>query len=164
MLFVVPDVILTLTAVRCGLRTGLIAALAASLAAALGGIGVYLVTAGGADTLALFETLPAISTYMVAEVRAAMEDANWPWLMLDGSFSGIPYKLYAASAAEAGVPLVTFALWSLPVRLVRFVLLTGVAALARPLLLRWLGPRLSLLPLAALWIAFYAVFWMRMPG
>lgn len=162
--FVVPDVILTAVAVRCGWRTGLIAALAASIAAALGGIVVYLVTAGGTDTLALFEKLPAISTYMVAEVRAAMEDANWPWAMLDGSFSGIPYKLYAASAAEAGVPILALALWSVPVRLVRFVLLAGLAALARPLLLRWLGPRLAMLPLAALWIAFYAVFWLRMPS
>ncbi len=162
--FVVPDVILTFTAVRCGLRTGLIAALAASVAASIGGIGVYLLTAGGTDTLALFETLPAISSYMVAEVRAAMEDATWPWLMLDGSFSGIPYKLYAASAAEAGTPLLVFALLSVPIRLVRFALIAGASALLRPLFHRWLGPRLSLLPLAALWIAFYAVFWMRMPS
>lgn len=162
--FVVPDVILTFAAVRCGWRTGLIAALAASVAAAVGGIGVYLVTAGGTDTLALFGKLPAISTYMVAGVRAAMEEPNWPWLMLDGSFSGIPYKLYAASAAEAGTPLLAFALLSVPIRLLRFVLLAGLAALLRPLLMRWLGPRLALLPLAALWIAFYAVFWMRMPG
>lgn len=162
--FVVPDVILTMTAMRCGLRTGLVAALAASIAAALGGIAVYLVTAGGTDTLTRFEALPAISTEMVAEVRATMEDANWPWAMFDGSFSGIPYKLYAASAAEAHTPLLAFALWSVPIRLVRFVLLTGAAALVRPLLLRWLGPRLAILPLAALWIAFYAVFWSRMPS
>jgi hypothetical protein len=84
--------------------------------------------------------------------------------MLAGAFSGVPYKLFAAAAAEASTPLLWFLLWSIPIRLVRFVIVVGASAMLRPLLLRGLGPRLSLLPVAAIWIGFYAIFWLRMPG
>jgi hypothetical protein len=143
----------------------MIAALATSGAAAFGGLAVYVATAGGLiDTFALFDRLPAISAEMIEGVRQAMSSPEWPLAMLQGSFSGKPYKLYAASAGAAGVPLVPFLVCSVPVRLVRFALVAGAAALARPLLLRWLGPRLALLPVLALWTAFYAVFWWRMPS
>ncbi|MEZ5924513.1 MAG: hypothetical protein R3D57_09015 [Hyphomicrobiaceae bacterium] len=163
--FVVPDVILSATTVRFGARAGVVAALAAAVAAAAGGLLVYLATADGlVDSFALLDRLPAISAAMIAGVRAELAGGSWPAAMLWGSFSGIPYKLYAASAAAAAKPLGLFLLWSVPIRLTRFVLIVGAAALLRPLVLSWLGPRLALLPLALMWIAFYSVFWLRMPG
>jgi hypothetical protein len=163
--FVVPDVILSAVAVRSGFRGGLLAAVAAAGAAALGGLVIYLATVRGLiDAFALFDRLPAISAGMIEDVRTEFASPGWPLVMLQGSFSGTPYKLYAASAAQAGLPPLSFLLWSIPVRLVRFVLIVGAAALARPLLQRWPGPRSALLPIIGLWIAFYAVFWWRMPG
>ncbi len=129
------------------------------------GLLVYLATANGlVDPFALFDRLPAISAEMIARVRAAFASEDWPSAMLAGSFSGIPYKLYAASAAAAGTPLMAFLLWSIPIRLARFALVVGAAALLRALFLRMLGPRYALLPVALMWIGFYAVFWMRMPS
>jgi hypothetical protein len=59
--------------------------------------------------------------------------------MFFGAVGGKPYKVYAVQAAATGVPFSTFLLFSIPARLFRFLLLTGVAAgLAR------LTPRLSL--------------------
>lgn len=163
--FVVPDVMLSAATVRCGFRTGVIAALAAAIAAAAGGLLVYLATASGiVAPFALYDALPSISSDMIARARAGFSGADWPIAMLAGSFSGVPYKLYAASAAAAGTPLVAFLLWSIPIRLARFALVVGAAALLRPLFLRVLGPRYALLPVALLWIAFYIVFWLRMPS
>lgn len=163
--FVVPDVILSAATVRCGFRVGLIAALVAAITAAAGGLLVYLATAHGlVDPFALFDRLPAISAEMIAEVRAAFAGDDWRSAMLAGSFSGVPYKLYAASAAAAGTPLAAFLIWSVPIRLARFALIAGAAALLRPLLLKWVGPRWVLLPVALMWIGFYAMFWLRMPS
>lgn len=163
--FIVPDVVISAATVRCGLRAGLLAALATAIAAAAGGLLVYIVTANGIlDTFLLFHRLPAISDGMILSARAALKIESWPVAMLAGSFLGMPYKIFAAAAAKAGTPLGPFLLWSIPIRLVRFVLVVGAAALLRPLFLRWLGPSLALLPIAAIWIAFYAVFWMRMPS
>ena len=162
--FVVPDVILSAATVRCGFRAGVLAALAAAIAAAAGGLIIYLATANGlVDPFALFDHLPAVSAGMIARVREVFASEDWPLAMLAGSFSGVPYKLYAASAAAAGTPLAAFLLWSLPIRLARFALIVGAAALLRPLFLGWLGPRYALLPVALMWVAFYAVFWTRMP-
>lgn len=163
--FVVPDVILSAAAVRCGFRAGVLAAIAAAVAATAGGLLVYLSTTNGlVDPFALFDRLPAISAEMIARVRGDFTNEGWPSAMLAGSFSGIPYKLYAASAAAAGTPLMAFLLWSIPIRLARFALVVGAAALLRPLFLKWLGPRLALLPVALLWIGFYTGFWLRMPS
>ncbi len=162
--FVVPDVMLSAATVRCGFRVGAIAAFTAAIAAAAGGLAVYLATANGlVDPFALFDRLPAISSDMIARVRAAFATEDWPFAMLAGSFSGVPYKLYAASAAAAGTPLAAFLFWSIPIRLARFALIVGAAALLRPLLFRWLGYRYALLPVALMWIGFYAVFWLKMP-
>ena len=163
--FVVSDVILSAATVRCGFRAGAAAAVTAAVAAAMGGLLVYLVTVRGwLDLFAFYDRLPAVSAEMIAHARAALAIEDWPVAMLVGSFSGVPYKLYAASAGASGAPLIPFLLWSIPIRLTRFALIVGLAALLRPVFLTWLGPRLALLPVALMWIGFYAVFWMRMPS
>jgi hypothetical protein len=163
--FVVPDVIISVVALRFGWRPGLATALAAAIAAAFGGLLVYLATAQGLiDPVRFLDWLPAISRPLIAEVFATVQGSQWPMAMLQGSFSGIPYKLYAAGAGASGTPLLAFILWSIPIRLVRFALIVGAVGLLRRPVLHRLGPRMAMAPLAAIWIGFYIVFWWRMPN
>jgi membrane protein YqaA with SNARE-associated domain len=162
--FVVPDVIVSAIALRFGWRNGLAAACIAAFAAALGGLAVHLATGvGNVDPFPFYDALPAISPEMIDRVRNAMGSNDWPLAMLQGSFSGMPYKLYAAAAASSTATL-PFVLWSVPVRLVRFALVAVAAALIGGPLQRRLGPRPAMAALLAFWVLFYVVYWMRMPG
>lgn len=161
---VVPDVLLTAVALRQGLNAGLLVALATALAAAAGGLAVALAVGAGLITPAVFDPLPAISPAMIANAGEAMQRADWPWALVAGSFSGVPYKLYAAGAGVAGTSLVLFALVSLPGRLLRFALVVGAVALVRGPAARRLGQRGAMLALAGFWVVFYALFWALKAG
>lgn len=163
--FVVPDVWLTYVATRDGAASALRAALVTAIAAALGGALVWL--AGAADTewtRAALDRVPAIGPAMIAAAGAEMASGSWPLAVLHGSLSGVPYKIYAAEAGAAGIPLAAFLTVSVPARLVRFAasaLLAALAArgLARLGRARWTHPLLALF-----WIGFYAAYWSMTSG
>ncbi len=85
--------------------------------------------------------------------------------MLEGSFGGIPFKVFAVGApgARASRPAL-FALAAVPIRLVRFaatvIVIDGIGRLAA----RRIGLRARMLLLAAFWVLFYAEFWFRWSG
>lgn len=163
--FVVPDVILSTIGLKRGFRAGLVAAFATALAAASGGAVLAIITRSNTlDVFRALDALPGISSAMIATVVLEVANANWPLALLQGSFSGVPYKVYAAGAGAVGLPVVWFALVSVPVRLARFALVVGAVSLLRGSLERALGPRAALTALAGFWIAFYALFWALMPG
>lgn len=90
-----------------------------------------------------------------------MEAADWPLAMLRGSVTGIPYKVYAVGAGREGIDALVFAVVTVPVRLIRFVVATSLVARVNA----WLRPRLSLrgrmMLMATFWLVFYGEFWLR---
>lgn len=156
--FLVPDVVLSLIAVRGGLREALVAGLFAAAGAVLGGA-VLMGWAHGDPTglERALDLVPAIGTGLIAEVKAEVA-SDWSGNMMRGAFVGIPYKLYAAAAGEQGLPVIPFLAMTFVARMPRFVL-ASLAAWIVGAGLRRRGWNAAVLPgLAIWWIGFYAVY------
>ena len=159
----IPDVLVTraaLTSLRFGLLT-VAYALAGSL---LGGALSYV---WGASDLAgarhVLDALPAISIDMLDRARQALA-TDGMFVALLGSFTGVPYKVYAIHAASTGIALPEFLLDSVPVRGIRFVLLAFVTrALVRGVVPAWTQQRLRR-AWALAWIVNYSIYWTIMPN
>jgi hypothetical protein len=159
--FVVPDVILTLTALfsfRAALRQTL-AVLAGSLIA--GALMFGWAARAPEPARATVMAVPFVRAAMAEEVRADLESYGAPALMR-GPLSGIPYKLYAVEAPAHSGWLAFMAL-SVPARLARLV--TGLLVFGA--VGRWLRrpiaahPRRAVLGWALYWIGIYAFYWTR---
>jgi hypothetical protein len=76
---------------------------------------------------------------------------------------GTPYKLYARAAGVEDESLAVFLLWSILGRLERLLPLVAIAVLAGLALRRWISrqPLIALGLYAALWLAFYTVYVIR---
>jgi len=158
LLFVVPDVLLTWIALRDRRR-----ALDASLAATAGAIcgGLLMAVLGHAHPHAMhawLERVPAVNASLIDQARQAMH-RHGGLALVEGAFTGVPYKLFAAQAHAAGLSLPALLIWTVPARLVRFVLLALVAnAVAR-----WLRARTHPVVVVAVWAlawsAHYALYW-----
>jgi membrane protein YqaA with SNARE-associated domain len=160
--FVIPDVWITRVALRSR-REALLATAFAVAGAMAGGVLVYLWGARDpAAVRATFDALPAISPGLVDSIAARWQQLG-VWAPLVGAFSGVPYKLYAAQAAEV-VGLPQFVALSTVARGARFV----VFALLAHLVARWATPRIGARRVFAawlgLWIVGYALYWWRMPN
>ncbi len=96
---------------------------------------------------------------MIADVQRQV-GARGVIAPLFGPLHGAPYKIYAVEAAAQGLSLPAFLAISVPARLGRFALLTGlVALLAHQVSPTTRLPTRRMLHLAA-WTAFYAwYFW-----
>lgn len=162
--FIVADVPISVIAVRWGWRVAFKAALAASLAAALGGAVTY--SWANTDPVAARASILALPA-----IDGALADAAHNQLtnegaagMLQGSISGVPYKLYALAAGTDGRSLLPFLLLTPLVRLPRFLgvalLASGISAALAPRV--GLRARLAILGLA--WVLFYAWYFWTMPG
>jgi membrane protein YqaA with SNARE-associated domain len=156
--FLVPDVWLSRVALdspRRALRGCLWA-----LAGALGGGALMWAWGGAAPATAeaALDSVPGISAAMVAGVRAELAGIGWSALFL-GPATGTPYKIYAVEAGILGRGLLPLLAVSVPARLLRFVLVTLLAAgLARAPGLRRLPPRAQRWLHAAAWTAFYVLY------
>ncbi|WP_238385220.1 hypothetical protein [Nesterenkonia muleiensis] len=104
--------------------------------------------------------VPGITDGMISEVEREVADSGHASLMR-GPTRGVPYKIYARASGLQGKSLLNFLAWSVPGRLVRFVLVTlvasGVAAGVRRLF-----PRIPEKLISGIfwgcWTAFYAWF------
>ena len=161
--FLVPDVLLTWIALH-DRRAALRSCLAALLGALLGGA---LMFAWGARepaaARAFLDRVPAISPGMLARVEAEIADRG-ALALFTGPLRGTPYKIYAVAAGGRGEELWSFLAISVPARLLRFLLLTLLAAwvAARPL--RGWSLRRKRALHAALWGAFYSAYFALMPN
>ena len=157
--FIVPDVFLSWVALTRPARA-LRACLWAVGGALVGGTLMYLWgTADPAGARAALDMVPAVSSAEIAGVASDLREHSW-WALVLGPLTGTPYKIYAVEAGALGMSLGALLLVSVPARLVRFLVVTLLAAgLARAPGLRRLSP-ISLSALhATFWIAFYAAFW-----
>jgi hypothetical protein len=162
--FVVADVPVMALAIRRGWRSGLIAALTAALLAAIGG----LVTAwwaawDPAGSRAAILAVPGISAVMMDGAAADLATDGFMAMLL-GSFSGVPYKLYAHAAGVAGSGMAGFFLASVAARLPRFAIIAFVAGFAGPAMRRRMPPRLLWLVFVVAWTLFYAAYFAAHPG
>lgn len=161
--FVVPDVLITRAALG-SLRTGLFTAAYALAGALLGGIISYHWGATDLDGARhVLDVLPAISIGMLDHAQHALAKDGM-FAAVVGSFSGVPYKVFAVHAASAGISLPVFVLASMPVRGIRFALLVlTTRALVRYAVPSWSERRLHQ-AWALVWIVFYAIYWSVMPN
>ena len=160
--FIVADVPIMAVGAIWGRRRAMVAALVGSAAAALGGVAVILWVRSDPDgALRAIMAVPGISLDLY---HATSETFLLGPLseMVIGSFSGVPYKLYALSAAAHDYDLVAFALLSFLARLPRFFM---VALMSGTLAIR-LRRRMGNLWFWALfvwsWAGFYSWYWHSM--
>ncbi|MEM1052324.1 MAG: hypothetical protein AAGI28_09545 [Pseudomonadota bacterium] len=165
--FVVADVAVMALGVKAGTRKALTGACIAALFAAIGGCGVYawasLAPSGVFD---LMVALPAINEALVEQVRLDWQ-ANGALGMFVGSFSGVPYKLYAyvagtGSDLQSSTMLGWFALASIIARLPRFVLVAVIAGEIGPRMIQRFGKPRVWICFTLGWTAFYALYWSLM--
>ena len=162
--FIVADVPISWIAVRSGLRAGLLAAFVAATGAMLGGAITYVWAADDpAAFAALLDIVPAISPALVSEVGQVWLSEGFIG-MLAGSFSGTPYKLFAAAAGEQGSAFIPFLIFSFAARLPRFLLVAAASAAVSTFLARRVELRARLMILLTLWVAFYCWYFSVMPA
>lgn len=160
--FIVPDVLLSAVALRSR-RKALELCLWALAGALVGGTLMYLWGARAPEQVwTLLSWVPAVSEPMMTSVSLALLDTG-VWATIWGPLSGTPYKLYAALAPSAEISLGLFLLVSIPARLIRFVLLSLVAAWLAERWLTSLSYRQRLGWLLSFWVIFYALFLSVMP-
>jgi membrane protein YqaA with SNARE-associated domain len=156
--FIVPDVWLTRTAVRHGLKPALVNCAFSLIGALAGGVLVWLLAKQGMgpDIARFFDALPGISPAMIEHARASLEQQGPPALAY-GAMTGVPYKLYALHAASL-LSLPAFLLVSAVARLARFVVTSCGAWLVVVVLKKHLQPSALLWLHALAWLAFYAFY------
>lgn len=157
--FIVPDVIISLAALRRGFRVGVLASLAAALGAMVGGAAMWSWSARSPGALRAVAAVPEVSEPMIDAARADMAREGWLVASLKGPLTQTPYKVYAALAPQAGVSLPAFAAAALPVRLPRFLLVAAAFSALGALLRRRLGTKTVLAVFTAGWLLFYGWFW-----
>jgi membrane protein YqaA with SNARE-associated domain len=163
-LFVVPDVLLTFVAQRRGLFPALAVMLFVVAGAALGGLVMWWLGGAYPEAMTAFlDRIPAISRPMIEAAAAAQ--AREPFAaLLAGAFSGTPYKVFAATAHDAGVSAPGFLLITIPARAARFVLAIVMTIVIDTVAAGWLSSRARRRIMAAFWVVFYAAFWAVMPS
>jgi membrane protein YqaA with SNARE-associated domain len=152
--FIVPDVLLSWIAldqprkawVACGWAVG--GALAGgAVMYAWGAIDVH-------SALAALEHVPAVSRAMCAGVGDQIQNYGIGAVFL-GPIRGAPYKIYAVQAGACHINIGLFLVVSVPARLIRFALVTGLTVLITRLF-----PRTTVffrrMVHIALWTIFYA--------
>jgi membrane protein YqaA with SNARE-associated domain len=155
--FIVPDVFLTVVALR-DRRAGFRGCAAAIVGALAGGLLMYLWgSTDPASADAAVGGVPGISHRMAAQVRSSLLSTGLLSLFL-GPLTGTPYKIYAVTSGALGLSLPLFLLISIPARGARFLIVTLAASWAshHPLAAWSLGRKRAVA--VALWIVFYAVY------
>jgi membrane protein YqaA with SNARE-associated domain len=156
--FVVPDVLITRVALRS--RGHALGCCAMAVVGALFG-GALMYGWSLRDPVGLHAALlhvPAVDANLIDNARIAMERLGG-WALAGGAFGGVPYKLFAAEAAQAGLSLPVLLVLTVPARGLRFVLLALLTHAAA----EWLRPRLGERIVVGVWwlawIVIYALYW-----
>lgn len=156
----VPDVLLTALALQDHRRAQR-ACLFAVTGALLGGAlmhGAGILAPEGAKRFLLH--LPGIHPWVLDQVGMELQTHGVMAVFL-GPLQGIPYKIYAVLSGQEGLRFLPLMLVSMPARLLRFSLLTALAA-AGGRVLRPLSLRGKLMVHVCLWVGFYVMYFIRM--
>ncbi len=158
--FVIPDVFLTLMAIRFVFRRSVRLAMIATMGAVMGGLVIYGWAAlHPTSVFAAMELLPGIDSSMVDVVRSDVARSG-NVALLAGPWQGRPYKLFAAASGELGLSPFGLALLTIPGRLVRFIVAVSVASYLRWFFARWVRERAMIAAWAGFWLLGYAGYWL----
>ncbi len=156
--FIVPDVLLTLAAIRLGWRKAFYLLFLTLIGALLGGAVMFGFALWSWDAAyRAVDWVPLVSPNMIERVGGEMQ-TSWLWQMTIGAMTGTPYKVFAISAPGAGISLWAFVLGSVFARIIRWVLVIGLAKLVVSALKRAGLTRMAMPVWAATWGLFYAFF------
>ena len=159
--FIVADVPISWVAVRSGTRGAMLAAVVAAVASVAGTIAVmFWASRDPTGASAMMAALPGIDSALIAE--AASRYTQGYDAVLAGSFSGIPFKLFALEAAKQGGIL--FLILAPLLRLPRFLAIALFVGGISQFLERWMSVRQRLALLLGLWVAFYGWYFSVMPA
>jgi membrane protein YqaA with SNARE-associated domain len=148
--FIVPDVFLTLLALK--------ASLFATLGALAGGAMAYDYAAlHPSSSREILVSIPAVSDRMIGEVGTQIEQHGAAAVFL-GPLRGIPYKIYAVQWAWQRRPLLELLIVSGPARAIRFVLTSILASMIAAPLRRRLRERTLIQIHLLAWTAFYTAY------
>ncbi|MBL9216166.1 MAG: hypothetical protein JNG83_11875 [Opitutaceae bacterium] len=161
--FLVPDVLLSRLALQRP-RLAFAACGTAVAGALLGGVTLFAFGQDGptrAALLAAADWLPGISPALVEQARSGLAQHGLVALFT-GVLAGVPYKLYAVQAAEAGIGWAGFIAVSLAARFARFAAVTAFAWFLGERVLRGLSPAGKRRVHAGGWTVFYVLYFWRM--
>jgi len=157
--FTVPDVLLTLAAIKLGWRKALVLIGYCLFGAVVGGAAMYGLAALNFETArATVDSVPLISNEMITRVTVEMRE-SWLLNMFVGAVTGTPYKVYAIAAPGADISLGAFLLGSIIVRPVRWTLTLLFAAVVASALQRAGFGKVAVPLWAVMWIAFYVFYY-----
>lgn len=158
--FIVPDVLISVLALR-SLRRATYAALAAASTAAIGGLLVWTCASHFPDeTLRGLLAVPGISSTTFETARDLLQAGLFQGL-LGGAFSGVPYKVLSAEAGFASVTSGALLLASPAARLPRFVLVALIAWSLSRLVGSHLSDRGKLVLCLTVWLVFYTGYFLH---
>jgi membrane protein YqaA with SNARE-associated domain len=160
--FIVPDVLISSLALN-SLRKALWACASAALAASVGGLLVWLFAFNYpmATREVLFQ-IPGISEGSFRSVEHLLTKGLYEG-MVQGAFSGVPYKIFAAEAGASKQNPALFTLLSIAARLPRFVLGAFITWSVSYLIGDKLSANNKLSLCLVLWAVFY-FFYFRVVG
>jgi len=158
--FIVPDVWLTVLAVKSGGKKLLSAVGFSVLGALVGGILIYWITGSFQSRIfSFFDHIPGIQMKLIEEAQQIMAKHGLIALPI-GVFQGIPYKIFAAEWHLQGGSLAFFVLMSIVARGGRFLFVVGITrwicAVCEARVQNWKEARMILL--AGFWIIFYLFY------
>lgn len=156
--FIIPDVILSLYAIqKKSLKTVIKANLICVAGALMGGLLIYILSLNYYELIRTFIlNVPAIHDYMITRVVDGMDES--PLLsLITGPLFGVPYKLFALEAPQY-IDLSMFLLFTVPARLIRFVLISLLAYYLSHVILKELKKTIKIFIWLVLWIIVYSVY------
>lgn len=153
--FIVPDVLLSWVAIR-RYKRAMICCAWATAGALVGGLAIWWLGAVDPEPVrVIFEGIPAISVEMIASVQEQL-DSRGMFALFVGPLIGTPYKIYALEAAGAGFGLLLFLAVSIPARMMRFVIVTTVAAAGSHVFGKLVSTHVLFIMHITVWTIFYA--------
>jgi hypothetical protein len=161
--FIIPDIYISV-ATLFSLRAGAMAWLF-SIAGSVTAIPIIylLTTILRVDYLGFLETIPGISSPLIAQVGRRLAAEGLPYTPFLAS-GGVPLKVYAASAFSLGLSLGSVLVWTVFARVVRIAPTFAIVAAMRVLFDRRIDerPGIWIGGFGLFWLAFYVLYFVRM--
>lgn len=156
--FIVPDLVITLTALF-SIKRAIVQSIAITLGAIFAGFLMFTWSIQNKEAASeSVLSVPLVKEEMVTTVRESY-DAHGVVALLKGPLNGIPYKLYAIEA-PGNISLTQFLVVSFPARMERFatgLLLFGVIGYWQRKRIQK-SPNLALFGWASYWVAIYTAY------
>jgi membrane protein YqaA with SNARE-associated domain len=162
--FIVPDVFTSRVVLTQAPARAYACCAAAVVGALIGGTLLFSLASlnplAAEQLLRAFDFIPGISPPLIEAARTDVA-IHGPAALFVSSASGIPYKVCSIQSALGGVSFPAFLVMSAFARALRFSAVTGIAAVARRLILHRFSFAVRLRIHLAVWALFYALyFWL----